>query len=189
MPFPAPIPTIDNLPLRRGIINFDWKEADQYSMDADCFLTAGTDKPTTTPGRSDAIWGFSRLALAVAKLTKNMLCGLTPWRHKGLLIKQNPTVRTAITVPFFSRCETCSVEPEQVSALGLVDGAYVLQIKLSFPLLLIHHTTTLANIIRVGASSRIAQTAASIVRAFFEIIIRWLLSVFQIEVAIELRRI
>ncbi|KAL4866836.1 hypothetical protein BDV12DRAFT_187151 [Aspergillus spectabilis] len=188
MPFPAPIPTIDNLPLRRGIINFDWKQADQYPVDANCVPTTSTDQPGTINGPSNAVRRISQNALALGKLTKNLLCGLTPWRQKGLPTKQNPTVRTAITVPFISRCETCSVEPEQVSAFGLVDGAYVLQLKLAFPLLLIHRTTILANIIRVGTSSKIAQTAASIVRAFVEIIIQWLLSVFQIEVAIELRR-
>ncbi|KAL4884320.1 hypothetical protein BJY04DRAFT_182191 [Aspergillus karnatakaensis] len=189
MPFPAPIPTIDNLPLRRRIINFDWKQADQYPQDGDSFPSASTGRPMATSGPSNAIWRFSQNAFALGKVMKEILWGVIPSRRRGIPNKQNPTVRTAITVPFVSRCETCSVEPEQVSTLGPVDGAYILQIDLAFPLLLIDRTALLANVIRACMSLKAIQITGSLARAFMEILFRWLLSVLKIDVVLELRRI
>ncbi|KAL4780187.1 ATP synthase [Aspergillus varians] len=179
MPFPAPIPTIDKLPLRRGIINFDWKQqTGQYPVGADNLSTTEIHPPTTTKGSPNSAWGLSR----------NLFSYLTPWKQERVCTIQNPIVRTTITVPFASRCETCPAEPEQVSVLGLTDGAYVLQIGLAFPLLFVSRTTLLAAVIRGCISSKIALTAAFIVRSLVGITIRGLLSVFQIGITVEVKR-
>ncbi|KAL4979457.1 hypothetical protein BDW66DRAFT_168565 [Aspergillus desertorum] len=187
MPFPAPIPTIDKLPLRQSVMNFDWKLADQYSGDIDGFYVADANQATTRKGSRNTLRRIPHKLPSLRQLTQTALYYLIPWKQapRG----RNPSVRTTITVPFASKSETIPVEQDQVSITGLVDGAYVLRFDFLFPLLLVKTTTRLTAAIRRCMSLRIATIAASIVRALLYITIQWLLSVFRVEVAVELRRL
>ncbi|KAL4916967.1 hypothetical protein BDW62DRAFT_211494 [Aspergillus aurantiobrunneus] len=188
MPFPALIPTIDKLPLRRGIINFDWKQADQYPLDVDNSSTTREDQSPTAKQSGNAVWQLSRKLSTLRQLFKNTFHYSTP-RKQPKCTKQNPRVRTTITVPFVSKCETCPGRAEEISDLGLINGAYVLEIDLAFPLLFVHRTTAFAAFIRFCISSKIAIMTASLVRAFMETVIRWVLSTSRVEVAVEIRRV
>jgi F-type H+-transporting ATPase subunit delta len=101
---------------------------------------------------------------------------------------QKPTVRTTVTIPFVSRCETCPEEQCQFSA-GLVDGTYILQFDLTLPLLSVHRTASLAAVIRRRMTSKIALVAAFLVRDLIKITTLVLLYVFRIDVAIEMKRV
>ncbi|KAL4984065.1 hypothetical protein BDW68DRAFT_167695 [Aspergillus falconensis] len=187
MPFPAPIPTIDKLPLRRGVMNFDWKLADQYLGDIDGFSATDTDQATNPQGSRNTLGRIPHTLSSLRQFPQTVLHYLIPWKRATL--KRIPSVRTTITVPFASKSETFPVEQDQVSIPGFVDGAYVLRFNLVFPLLLVNQTTRLMAAIRRCMSLKVAAIAASIVRALLYIIVRWLLSVFRVEVAVELRRL
>ncbi|RDW70819.1 uncharacterized protein DSM5745_08330 [Aspergillus mulundensis] len=185
MPFPAPIPTIDKLPLRRGIINFDWKLADQYPVGTDG--TMETNQPTALQRTLNTLWSISQNIFSPRQLTRTALHYFTPW--KLVTSKHNPTVRTTITIPFASRSEMPPVDQDQVSIHGLVDGAYVLQLHFISPLLLVQHRTALAAVLRECMRSRIVMTAVAIVRCLTIIIIRWLLFIFRVEFAVEISQV
>ncbi|KAL4758839.1 uncharacterized protein BDW70DRAFT_169856 [Aspergillus foveolatus] len=187
MPFPAPIPTIDKLPLRRGIIRFDWKLADQYPIDIDGFPATETKQTALPQGPWNTLRRIPHKLPSLRQLTQTALYYLTPW--KQFTLKQNPSLRTTITIPFASKSETSPVEQDQVSIPGLVDGAYVLQFNLVLPLLLVYQTTRLTAAIRRCMSLRVAAIAASIVRALLVTIIRWVLFVFRVEVTVELSQV
>ncbi|KAL4929323.1 uncharacterized protein BDV17DRAFT_80023 [Aspergillus undulatus] len=187
MPFPAPIPTMDKLPLRRGIIKFDWNQADQCPINVDGSSKEETNQLTNGKGLRNAAWRLFYNLLTPAQLRRNVSKYLTS-RKADESTKQNPTVRTAIVISFASTCETRSRELGEVSAPGPIGDTYVLQINLVFPLLLAHHTTLFATIIRGCMSSRLAVTVAFLVRVMMEFVIRWLLSILKIEIAVELRQ-
>ncbi|KAL4753603.1 hypothetical protein BDW72DRAFT_201314 [Aspergillus terricola var. indicus] len=187
MPFPAPIPTIDKLPLRRGVISFDWKLAEQYPNDIDGFSTTETNQTALRQGSWNTLRRIPHKLPSLRQLTQTALYYLTPWKQSTL--KQNPMLRTTITVPFASKSETFPVEQDQVSIPGLVDGAYVLHFNLVLPLFLVHQTTRLTAAIRRCMSFRVAAIAVSTVRAILVTIIRWLLFVFRVEVTVELSQI
>ncbi|KAL4776824.1 hypothetical protein BDW60DRAFT_51068 [Aspergillus nidulans var. acristatus] len=187
MPFPAPIPTIDKLPLRRGIISFDWKLADQYPNDIDGISATETKHTALPKGSWNTLRRIPHKLPSLGQLTQTALYYLTPWKH--FTLNQNPSLRTTISVPFASKSETFPVEQDQVSTLSLVDGAYVLQFNLVLPLLLVYQTTRLTAAIRRCMSLRVAAIAASIVRAILVTIIRWVLFVFRVEVTVELSRV
>ncbi|KAL4995801.1 hypothetical protein BDV10DRAFT_125209 [Aspergillus recurvatus] len=186
MPFPAPIPTIDKLPLRQGVVNFDWNVADQYPGDIDGFSAAETNQATSPKGSGNILRRILHKLPSLRQLTQT-LHYLTPWKQAPP--ERNPSVRTTITVPFASKSETLPVEQDQVSIPGLVDGAYVLRFNLLFPLLLVNQTTRLTAAIRRCMCLKVAAMTASIVWDLLYIIIRWLLCVFRVEVAVELRRL
>ncbi|KAL6230432.1 hypothetical protein BDW75DRAFT_244812 [Aspergillus navahoensis] len=187
MPFPAPIPTIDRLPLRQGVMNFSWKLADQYPGDIDGFSTAETNQATTPKGLQNTLRQISPKLDSLTRFTQTALHYLNPWKQAPL--ERNPSVRATITVPFASKSEIRPGEQDHVAITGLVDGAYVLRFNLLFPLLLVNQITRLTAAIRRCMSLKVPAMAASIVRALLYIIIRWLLSAFRVEVAVELRRL
>ncbi|KAL2812025.1 hypothetical protein BDW59DRAFT_178866 [Aspergillus cavernicola] len=180
VPFPAPIPTIDNLPLHRGIVQFDWKQVDQYPEDIGHLSTIKTNPATI------AVW---RLLQKIITLTNCLLGGLIPRVQGCLMTKETRTVHTVMTIPFISNCEASTAKPEASACLRKIDGGYILQVNFAFSLLYISRITMIAAAIRVCMSSKIVVMAASVVRILVEITIRWLLKVFRIEVAVELRRI
>ncbi|KAL4938103.1 hypothetical protein BDV06DRAFT_215368 [Aspergillus oleicola] len=186
MPFPAPIPTMDKLPLRRGIIKFDVQQEDQRPGNFDGLSATAMNQSTKL---RNAVWRFFHNILIPAQLRKDATCHPIP--QKEVQTRETPTMRTTITVPFASRCEseTCPAESEEISTSGLIGGAYVLQLDVSFPTVLAHRTTLLAVVIRRCMSSQVIIKAASLVRILIDVIIRCLLSVFQIEVAVELRHL
>ncbi|KAL4739189.1 ATP synthase [Aspergillus similis] len=187
MPFPAPIPTIDKLPLRRGVISFDWKLEDHYPNDTDSFSATETNHTALPQGSWNALRQFPHKLPSLRQLTQTALYYLTPWKQSTP--KQNSSLRTTITVPFAPKSETFPVEQDQLSIPGLVDGAYVLQFNLVLPLVLAHQTTRLTAAIRRCMSLRVAAIAASIVRTILVTIIQWLLFVFRVEVTVELSQV
>ncbi|KAL4821489.1 hypothetical protein BDW67DRAFT_50112 [Aspergillus spinulosporus] len=187
MPFPAPIPTIDKLPLRRGIISFDWKLADQHPNDIDGLPSTETKQTALPKGSWNTLRRIPHKLPSLWQLTQTALCYLTPWQQSTL--KLNPSLRTTITIPFASKSETFPMEQDQVSIPGLVDGAYVLQFNIFLPLLLVNQAARLTATIRRCISIRLAAIAASIIRAILVTIIRWLLFVFRIEVTVKLSQV
>ncbi|KAL4907517.1 hypothetical protein BDW74DRAFT_125440 [Aspergillus multicolor] len=185
MPFPAPIPTIGKLPLRRGIINFDWKLADQYPAETDA--TVETNQLTVLQRLQNTLRRISQNILSPRQLMRTAIHHFTPW--KLVASKQNPIVRTTIIIPFASRSEVPPVDQDQVSISGLVDGAYVLRLHFIFPLLFAQHTTAFAAVLRKCMRSKITLMAISIVRCLTIIIIWWLLLIFRVEVAVEIRQV
>ncbi|KAL5335102.1 ATP synthase [Aspergillus crustosus] len=188
MPFPAPIPTVDNLPLRRGTIDFDWKQADGYSVDGDCLPTAKSNPPTTAIKPTNAIRQFLQIALELVKLTRTMLWRFTPWRQKDQHIKRTIRTRAAITIPFLSGFNTSPRDLDQVSIADPVDGAYILQIDLACPLSFVC-TRMLTGLIRGFESSKAVQLITFIVWTVVDIVIEWLFYIFKVDFAVELRRI
>ncbi|KAL4967933.1 uncharacterized protein BDV14DRAFT_14769 [Aspergillus stella-maris] len=185
MPFPAPIPTMDKLPLRRGIIKCDWQQEDRDSVNSDRSSSTTTYQPNKL---RNSVWWFFRTILTPAHLRKGASSYPVP-RKEEIRIKREPATRTTITIPFTSRCETCPEGQTENTTSGLIGGAYVLQVDLSFPTLLAHRTILLAAVIQRCMSWRIAVTAASFLRAIIDGLIRWLLSVFHIDVAVEIRQL
>lgn len=183
MPFPAPIPTIDKLPIRQGAVNPNREETDQYQVDDDNSSRTESNRPIARKeSLNDSLWKLlQQLKITVFHYFK-------PWKQGGPGPKQKPTVRTTATIPFVSRCETCPGEQCQVSA-GLVDGAYVLQIDLTLPLLSVHRTASLAAVIRRCMSSKIVLMAAFLVWDLIKITTLLLLYLFRINVAIEVKRV
>ncbi|KAL4797493.1 ATP synthase [Aspergillus venezuelensis] len=185
MPFPAPIPTMDKLPLRRGIIKCDWQQEDQDSVNSGRSSTTTKYQPSKL---RNSVWRFFRNVLTPAQLRKDD-SGYPVSRKEEVRAKREPTTRTTITIPFTSRCETRPEGQTENTITSLIGGAYVLQVDLSFPTLLAHRTILLAAVIQRCMSSRIAVTAASVLRAIIDALIRWLLSVFHIDVAVEIRQL
>lgn len=182
MPFPAPIPTIENLPLRRGAVNSGREDTGRYQVDDDNSSRTQLNRPRPRKeSLNDTLWELSRDLFEQLKM--NAFHYFKP-RKQG----QKPTVRTTVSIPFVSRCEPCPEEQCQVSA-GLVDGTYILQFDLSLPLLSVHRTTSLAAVIRRCMSSKIALVAAFLVRDLIKITTLLLLYVFRIDVAIEVKRV
>ncbi|KAL4956693.1 ATP synthase [Aspergillus filifer] len=185
MPFPAPIPTMDKLPLRRGIIKYDWQQEDQNSVNSDRPSTTAPYQPNKLRNN---VWRFFRNILTPAQLRKDASNYSVPQKEE-VRAKKEPTTRTTITIPFTSRCETCYEGQTENTTSGLIGGAYILQVDLSFPTLLAHRTIFFAAVIQRCMSSRIAVTAASVLQTIIDGLIRWLLSVFHIDVAVEIRQL
>ncbi|OJI96281.1 hypothetical protein ASPVEDRAFT_58297 [Aspergillus versicolor CBS 583.65] len=182
MPFPAPIPTIENLPLRRGAVNSGRYEAGRSQVDGDNSSRTGLNRPRARKeSLNDTLWELSRNIFEQLKM--NAFHYFKP-RKQG----QKPTVRTTVTIPFVSRCETGPEEQCQFSA-GLVDGTYILQFDLTLPLLSVHRTASLAAVIRHRMTSKIALVAAFLVRDLIKITTLVLLYVFRIDIAIEMKRV
>ncbi|KAL3481168.1 hypothetical protein BJX99DRAFT_179635 [Aspergillus californicus] len=184
LPFPAPIPTVDKLPLRRGIIKLDWTQVDGYADIGDLspVKTKGTK---TTKASPITPWRLLRTAFF---FTSGVLGCLNFWKQELLPIEKQ-IVYTAITIPLILKDESGSTDSEGSMSRLKNDGAYVLRVNIDFPLLYTHRFSIAAAFIRGCLSSKIAVVAVVVIRAIIELTIRWLLAVFRIEVAIDLRRI
>ncbi|KAL2798244.1 hypothetical protein BJX66DRAFT_55060 [Aspergillus keveii] len=183
MPFPAPIPTVDKLPLRRGIIDFDCEQIDQGP--ADC--KESTTKQTTS-ANSSPTQQLPQHVFLLEKLATSML-RIFPWRRGNSATKLNPTAPTTMIVPRLSRCETLPMGPEPVSVVSAIDGACILQINIVFPLVYLQRIAAIVDAIRGYMPSWIGQTVLSLARFTFELTFRWLLVLLQIVVAAEIKRL
>ncbi|KAJ0421875.1 hypothetical protein BJY00DRAFT_311598 [Aspergillus carlsbadensis] len=182
MPFPAPIPTVDKLPLRRGIIDFDCEKIDQGPADCEESTTEQTTSANSIPPRQ-----LPRV-FSLGTLATNML-RIFLWRKESLATKENPTALTTMIVPRLSRCETLPIGPEPVSVVSTIDGACILQINIVFPLDYLHRIAAIVAVIRGYMPWRIGLKVVSVARSLFELTFRWLLVLLRIEVAAELRRL
>ncbi|KAL4802689.1 hypothetical protein BDV18DRAFT_146349 [Aspergillus unguis] len=180
IPFPAPIPTMDKLPLRRGIIRFDQDGSGQCLIDTGASKTI-TPTAFTVEGTQNTIWRLAQ------QLTKTAIHYLTPW--KQAISERESSVRTTVTIPFASKCEVCPLDSEQATTLDSAGGAYVLQVSLAFPLLFAQCSKMVATVIHKCLSSHIAVATACLVHSFMMMMVRWLLFVFRVEVSVEVRRI
>ncbi|KAL3457056.1 hypothetical protein BJX64DRAFT_280884 [Aspergillus heterothallicus] len=186
MPFPAPIPTVDNLPLRRGIVGFDWEKAEQLPVNTDDSTITSAKQTAST--NASTLWRLPHQVFSVKKLARSMMHRL-PWRNDGATTKETSIVRTDMLVPHLSRCETLPIGPEPVSVVDPVDGTCILHINIVFPLLYLNHIARITAVIRGCIPSRIGRKLVSIVWAFFQIAFWWLLAALRFEVGANLRRL
>lgn len=180
IPFPAPIPTIDKLPLRRGIIKFDKDGAGQCLIDTDSSSNAET-------GRSSSAQGSSSIWQNLQQIMETAIHYLSP--HQTVHCASDSRARTTITIPFASKCEACPGKSGQAAALGPINGAYILQANIAFPLLFARRSTTFAAAIHSFLSSKIVITTAFSVWSLICSMVRSVLFVFGIEVSVEIKRI
>jgi F-type H+-transporting ATPase subunit delta len=183
MPFPAPIPTVDKLPLRRGIIDFDCEQIDQGPSDCEESTIKQTTSASSLPIRQLPQHGFS-----LGKLATNML-RIFPWRRGISATKENQSAPTTMIAPCLSRCETLPIGPEPLSAVGTIDGACILQINIVFPVVDLQHIAAIVAAIRGYMPSRIGLKVLSLTRLLFELTFRWLLVLLRIEIAAEMKRL
>lgn len=189
MPYPARIPNVDNLPLRRGAVDSNREETNQYQIDDDNSSRTEPNRPgTRKESLSGILWQLARNLFKFEQLKMKISHYFNPWKQDGPDPKKMPPVRTSVTIPSVLRRKTRPGEQRQVSA-GLVDGAYILQIDLTLPLLSVNRTASLAAHIHRRMSSKIVLMAAFLVRDLIKITTLFLLYVFGIDVSIEVKRI
>ncbi|KAL2863918.1 uncharacterized protein BJX67DRAFT_232869 [Aspergillus lucknowensis] len=185
MAFPAPIPTIDNLPLRRGIVNFDWKREGRRPADTNDL--SEMEKPART--KASSVWNLSQEAFSFGRLGRNIMGSILPWKNRRPNLKESPVVHTTPTVPRTSRPETHSLGPELTSVVGAVDGEYIVRISIAFPIVFVHHITVIVTTARDCMCPEAALKAALIGWALLKDAVRWLLAVLRIRVAVELKQV
>ncbi|KAL3454769.1 hypothetical protein BJX65DRAFT_8025 [Aspergillus insuetus] len=182
MPFPAPIPTVDKLPLRRGIIDFDCEQIDQGPADSKESTTKQTTSANSSPTRQlPHVFSLEKLATSMLRIF--------PWRKGNSATKQSPAAPTTMIVPRLSRCETLPIGPEPVLVVSTIDGACILQVNIVFSLVYLQRIAEIVAAIRGYMPWRIGQTVLSLARILFELTFRWLLVLLRIEVAAEMKRL
>ncbi|PTU23393.1 hypothetical protein P175DRAFT_0499943 [Aspergillus ochraceoroseus IBT 24754] len=180
LPFPAPIPTIDKLPLRHQLVGSELNETRSHVSRTAGLSASIKSHQDTSLKILRAVW---YLVLLLKDLVMYTIAQASPVRESSR--EDLPTKRDSIPGPM----ATTFVGPTKVPVITCYCGAYVLQIYVAFPLPLLECMSMVDTVFREYTYPDITKMAARSIRSLVGVLIRWILAILHIKVVVELRRV